>query len=131
MRKYFVAALMGLAVLAMTAFAASLGVDAGTLQAGQGTVNECVADNIAVSYDEPTFEGGLWLVDGLTLTPASTDDCNGLDFTVVVTGEDSLQTVVKTGVFNAGTGSVEYTGTDRFEANKATDVHVAIRSASS
>jgi hypothetical protein len=127
MRKYLIAALVGLAVLAITAFAASLGVNAGTLQAGQGTIEKCVADDIAVSYDEPTLEGGVWLVDGLTLTPAPTDDCNGLSFTVVVTGNNNLETTPKSGVFASGTGSVTYTGSERFDADEATDVHVAIR----
>jgi hypothetical protein len=129
MKKYLIAAIAALLTFGFAAFAASLTVDAGTLQAGSGSIGECVAGNVAVGYDDPVPDNGAWLIEGITLTPGAGSTCDGLNFSVVVSGDVNPDTPVKTGTFASGSGSVEYTGAERFDANDATDVHIAIHNA--
>lgn len=128
MKKYFIAAMAAVAVFAISAFAASLQVDAGTLQAGDDAIGECPADaaetHISVEYGPATFTDPNWTVQEITLDDG--DRCSGLTYSVVITG-DGVSTSIVTDTFVAGDDVVDF-GTG-FDAEAATDVHIVIRSA--
>lgn len=67
MKRYLIAASVALAVFAGAAFAATLNVDGGVLQAGQDTDLTC-SDNAVVSYSTQTVGGGGFAVNGITVT---------------------------------------------------------------
>ena len=131
MKKYIIAAVAAVVVFALSAFAASLDVNAGTLQAGDNSIGECTDEGVVVTYGTPTFTNGAWQLDKISL---SNPDCSGKSFSVVVTGETDEATPVPwtsstaTGVFTAG--AVEVTFSPAFNAQQAEDVHVVIRNAS-
>jgi hypothetical protein len=95
MKKYLVASVVAVAVFAMSAFAASLMVDGGVLQAGTGEIGTCT-DNIVVTYADPyRDETDTWVVNSLTLDSRNGDGCGNRDFRAVVTsnGTDLSNTV--------------------------------------
>jgi hypothetical protein len=128
MKKYAIAALIAIAVFAISAFAASLNVNAGTLQAGTDQIDDCIEDpdgHVVVSYGEPDFVDGEWLVDEITLDHGG--DCDELAYRVVITGDNDLEVGPFSGVFDGGAELVEDLGW--FNAEDATDVHLVIRNA--
>jgi hypothetical protein len=135
MKKYIIAAVVAVAVFASAAFAASLDVNAGKLQAGQGQIGTCITDDVVVTYGEPEFEvistepdaDPVWTVEEIELDHDGL--CDGLAYSVIITGDDTkdgIPTQVVTGTFGPGTQTVEF---DPFDAEGATDVHLVIRTA--
>jgi hypothetical protein len=130
MKKYIIAAVVAVAVFASAAFAASLNVDAGTLQAGQDQIGTCISKNVEVSYEEPTFANGRWTVSEITLDHDG--ECDKLGYSVVVTGGSDgtpWQTDAETGTFGADPDVVTFAA--GFDAEEATDVHLVIHTAPS
>lgn len=74
MRKYLIAAAVALAVFATAAFAASLNVDGGVLQAGQDSDLTC-ADNAVVDWTTQTVGNGQFAATRVTVT--FDDGCDG------------------------------------------------------
>lgn len=129
MQKYIIAALAAVVVFAFSAFAASLQVNGGTLQAGEGSIGTCTSQNVAVSYDEPVLNGTVWEVSEVTLDPAGTD-CEGLDYSVAVRSDSGNWTTdTMPGTFDAGPETVDFSG-DPFDAEEASHVHLVVRNAS-
>lgn len=124
MKKYLIAAVAAVAVFALSAFAASLQVDAGTLQAGDGSIVPCAETDVVVTYGTPTFTGTGWTVDTIHLDDGG--QCTGREFSVTITGPATV-TSVETGTFGASTVVVTFDAP--FDAADAADVHLAIRSA--
>lgn len=128
MKKYLIAALAAVAVFAISAFAASLQVNAGTLQAGDDAIAQCLSgdpgDHVTVTYGDATFTNPGWTIQEITLDDG--DQCTGLTYSVVITG-GSAPTSTVTGAFVTGDDIVDF-GTG-FDAEAATDVHLVIRSA--
>jgi hypothetical protein len=130
-KKYIIATFVALAVFASAAFAASLTVDAGTLQAGEAAIDQCIegADEaVAVSYGAATFDHdmGIWTIDSITLDHDG--QCDGLAYSVVVTGDgDGLPTATATGTFDGDPELVTFSS--GFDAEGASDVHLVIRTA--
>jgi hypothetical protein len=127
MRKYIIAATVAITVFASSAFAASLQVNAGTLQAGQDTIGECVSDQVTVSYAAPGWVNGAWLVNEVTLDHGA--NCTDLAFSVIITGDNQMTTDSVTGTFTADPARVFFD--PPFSAEDATDIHLVIRNASS
>jgi hypothetical protein len=128
MKKYLVASIVAIMAFVITAFAASLSVDAGTLQAGEAAIDKCIAapdESIGVSYGTPSLEDGVWLVNSVTLDHAG--NCEGLTYTVIVAGANGLETDPVSGIFGEGEATLLFVP---FAAEDATDVHIAIRNAS-
>lgn len=128
MKKYIIAAVAAIAVFAMSAFAASLQVNAGTLQAGNDAISQCILapdDHVVVTYPKtPTFESGAWVTDQIALDDDG--NCTGLEFTVFVT-DGTWTTSTESGTF--GSSPVTVTFDDAFDAEEASDIHVVIRNA--
>lgn len=126
MKKYLIAALVTLSVVAITAFAASLQVTAGTLQAGSGTVGTCAADqDTKVTYGTPAYEDGVWKIASMTV--ASSTDCNDLDFSLTVTRADGTPLFApQHGTFTGSPVLVNFAPFDTADADK---VQILIRSA--
>lgn len=74
MKRYLIAAAVALAVFAGAAFAATLNVDGGVVQAGQDLTLKC-ADNAAVTYGTQTSGDGQFYVNKITVTFDGA--CNG------------------------------------------------------
>jgi hypothetical protein len=129
MRKYFIAAAVALSVFAMSAFAASLTVNAGILQAGDGLIGECLEypdEVVAVSYGSGDWEdGGSFMVD--TLIVDDSDECTGGEFQIVVADGEHEKLALGSGVFEAGQQTI--TVSPKFDATDAVNVHVMIRNA--
>lgn len=128
MRRFWIAAVVGLAVFAFAASAAELHVDGGVLQAGGGEIGSCAAEeDTTVAYGEPSYDGsGTWTVDSITVE--SSDACDGTHFSVVVTDSDGTAlTETQHEVF--AFGSVVVTFQQSFDTQAAADVHLVIRSA--
>jgi hypothetical protein len=93
-KKYFVALTVAVAVFAFSAFAASLEVNAGTLQAGHDTIDECITEDVDVSYVETDFVEGEWVVGKIELDLDQRSVQRRLmpgDYRVVVTGDNELE----------------------------------------
>jgi opacity protein-like surface antigen len=130
MKKYIIAAVVAVAVFASAAFAASLDVNAGKLQAGQAGIGTCISEDVDVRYSEPAFANPGWTVSQITLDHFG--ECDGLDYSVVVTGagEDGpWSTDVETGTFDGDPELVSFN--PGFDAEGASDVHLVIRTATS
>jgi hypothetical protein len=141
-KKYLIAATLAVVVFAISAFAASLSVSAGVLQAGQDAIGQCVdEDDLIVKYGKETFveatddDEAFFRIDSVTLDHegSCTPSDASLDYRVVVTGADGVL-ATKSGMLgdnddaNAGVETVTFdTG---FDANLATDIHVIIRDSS-
>jgi hypothetical protein len=74
MKRYLIAAAVALAVFAGAAFAATLNVDGGVVQAGQDLTLSC-ADNAVVTYGTQTSGDGQFYVNKITVTFDGV--CNG------------------------------------------------------
>jgi hypothetical protein len=130
MKKYLIATVVAVAVFAGSAFAASLNVDAGTLQAGQGEVGACASDDVEVAYSTPTFADGNWTVSQITLHYDV--NCDGLDYSVVVTGTTDAvpwETDAQDGTFDGDPEVVTFDA--GFDAEDAAHVHLVIHTATS
>lgn len=128
MKKYLIAALAAVAVFAGAAFAASLDVSAGTLQAGQDQIGQCISDDVLVAYGEATFVNPGWTIDEITLDHHG--QCDGLAYSVVITGTGTgLPTATVSGTFDGGVETVEFPAA--FDAKGAAHVHLVIRTAPS
>lgn len=127
MKKYLIAAVAAVAVFALSAFAASLSVNAGTLQAGEDPIDQCTTADVDVSYGTPTFANPGWELDEITLDPGGV--CTGMSFSVVLTGTTGTPwaTSTETGTFAGSPVTVEFDAP--FDAEDATDVHLVIRNA--
>lgn len=89
-KKYGIAALAAVAVLAMSAFAASLNVDGGTLQAGVDSDLTC-ADDANLSYETgyPKDLGEeLFGVISVTVKFTGNANCDGSSATIKVNNSD-------------------------------------------
>jgi len=75
MKKYLIAGALVLVVFATAAFAASLDLDGGVLQAGQDSDLTCT-DSAVVSYVTQTVGNGMFAVNKITVT--FNPDCNGM-----------------------------------------------------
>lgn len=129
MKKYIIAAIAAVAVFAISAFAASLQVNAGTLQAGEGPIGTCTSQDVAVSYGEPVLNGTVWEVSEITLDPDS-DDCDGLAYSVAVRSDSgNWATETMSGTFEAGAETVDFSA-DPFDAEEASHVHLVVRNPS-
>jgi hypothetical protein len=136
MKKYLVAATVAVVVFAISAFAASLNVTAGTLQAGHDAIDKCIENSeeaVAVSYGEATYDedAGKWTVEEVTVDHGG--DCAGLAYQVLVADTDGKSLASEGGTFDPDetvqTAKVEFAAS--FDAEAATDVHLVIRNASS
>ena len=76
MKKYLAAAVVALMVFAFSAFAATLSVDAGNLQAGQDNVDRC-ADSVTLDYGTDVGGDGQFYVHTITLSFDEAADCDG------------------------------------------------------
>lgn len=130
MKKYIVAAAVAILVFSVAAFAASLSVNAGTLQAGQDQIDQCTESDVTVSYGTATFTNPGWTIDTITLDDQGA--CDGYSFSVAVTGGPGTPpwtTNTESGTF--GTSPVTVTFDVGFDAEEASDVHLVIRNATS
>jgi hypothetical protein len=134
MKKYFVTVIIGLAVFALSAFAANLTVNAGTLQAGQDGIGSCSAPDITVRYGEPDLDlnDGNYYISEILLDHGfanGTDPqaaCQGFGYRVTITGGEPAVIL--------GSGSGTFGGTVEeavqldtpFDAQQSTDVHVIV-----
>lgn len=89
MRKYFIAGVVGMVAFAMAAFAASLTVNAGTLQAGDDDTLECMDEaNVAAWGYNDTDDTILEYVDVVTVG----EDCdNGEVLHLILLEDDRSQ----------------------------------------
>jgi hypothetical protein len=125
-------------VFAISAFAASLKVEAGTLQAGDDAIDQCVKDpggSVDVSYGEAAYDSDGefawdWTIGDITLDHGG--DCPGLAYQVVVADSTGTSLAEQGGTFDTDetveTVKVEFN--PGFDAEAATDVHLVIRNAS-
>jgi hypothetical protein len=126
MKKYIIAAFVALGVFASAAFAASLQVDAGTLQAGEDAISQCITDDVVVAYGDPEFEDGAWTIDQITLDHGGL--CDELTYSVVITGTgDDFPTLPISATFDDDVETVVF---PPFDAEGAAHVHLVIRTAS-
>jgi hypothetical protein len=130
MMKYLAAATVAIIVFAFSAFAASLTVHSGTLQAGQDSIGTCAAPDVRVTYGEPELDvsTGTYLIDELRLQhDADAVDgqsaCTGYAFRVTVTGGSGIL-ARGSGTFGPGVNEVELD--QAFDAEQSTDVHVIV-----
>ena len=135
MKKYLIAATVAVMVFAISAFAASLNVNAGTLQAGDDAIDKCIENSeeaVAVSYGEATYDDddGTWTIDEITLDHEG--HCAGLAYQVVVADSEGAALASEGGTFDADedvhTAKVEFA--PGFDAEAATDIHLVLRNAS-
>ena len=129
MKKYLIAATVAVMVFAISAFAASLDVNAGTLQAGDDAIDKCIENSeeaVAVSYGEAAYGNGEWTIDEITLDHDG--KCENLDYQVVIA--DSAGGDLSDGDGTFGEEAETVTFTPGFDAEAATDVHLVIRNAS-
>jgi hypothetical protein len=126
MRKYFIAGVIAITVFAVSAFAASLAVDGGVLQAGNGGIGECT-EEIVVTYGNVTRDDGMYLVGELTLDSTNGASCEDRAFqAVVTTGEpdpSDLSNVVEGAFVNGVAKDVEF---EPFDAEQAGGVDVVV-----
>lgn len=126
MRKYFVAGVIAITVFAVSAFAASLVVDGGVLQAGHGDIRECT-DEIVVTYGDLSRDNGVYLVGDLTLDSTNGASCEDRSFKAVVTTGGASPTDISnvvTGKFEDGVAKdIEF---EPFDAEQAGGVDVVV-----
>lgn len=128
MKKYIIATFAAVAVFAGAAFAASLDVSAGTLQAGQDQIGTCITDDVDVAYGEATFTNPGWTVTTITLDHGGL--CDGFAYSVIITGSGTgLPTASVSETFDGAVETVTFPVP--FDAEGASDVHLVIRNASS
>jgi hypothetical protein len=105
MKKYFAAGAVAIMVFAFAAFAASLNVNAGPLQAGVTTDLKC-ADSVEVTYQTSNDNNGFW-VGGVSLqfkdADGVTDNCDGHEAAVAL---------LKSGVGESPTQQIAFGITD-------------------
>lgn len=107
MRKYFIAGVVAMVAFAMAAFAASLTVDGGTLQAGVDRDLTCTSDAATVSYATPNDTDGSmdFLVKTFTVTFDEEANCDGKQAELVV--NDIPEQDTENGLENTNNISVE------------------------
>jgi hypothetical protein len=128
MKKYFIAGALAIIVFAISAFAASLTVNGGVLQAGSGSIEKCTQD-IVVTYGEPYKLEGAWVVDKLTLDTTDGEGCGSREFRAVVTADGAdLSNIVRGQFFGGIAADVQF---EPFDAISADGVDVIIWDTSS
>ena len=75
MRKYAIAGLGAVAAFSMSAFASTLVVDGGVLQAGADDTLKCTNGTAKISYDTNADNDGTWV--GKVFVTFPNDSCNG------------------------------------------------------
>jgi hypothetical protein len=126
MKKYLIAATVAVMVFAVSAFAASLDVSAGTLQAGQDEIDKCVnePDVVDVSYMPATLNDGVYEIDEIELD--NKGNCVGMAFQVAITDDQNVAiTDPYSGTFDADPYEVTFDAA--FPAEAAHEVHLVIR----
>lgn len=127
MKKYLIAATVAVMVFAVSAFAASLDVSAGTLQAGQDEIDTCVnaPDVVDVKYEAATLNDGVYEIDEIELD--NKGKCVGMAFQVTITDDQNVEITSPpySGTFGADPYKVEFT--NAFPAEAAHEVHLVIR----
>ncbi len=128
MRKYFIAATIALAVFAVSAFAASLSVDGGTLQAGVDSDLTC-ADSVEVAYTTTSTVDGF-VVDQIDLAfldaeGLPTTTCDGQTADVALWGTGG--TAAGSGAGTVASDAATITFSPSIAVDDIVEAHVLVR----
>lgn len=101
MRKTLIAAAVATALFAVGAFAASFTTQAEDVASGADSVVACAA-NVDITFDQPTFVGGQWVVTSATATffdsvaTSPSAACDAFDAQLAITSDGAVTTYADT-----------------------------------